>query len=363
MTRLQHNDPQYVAQHFEPSRLTLAREYKSSTRADVAAMVGKTTSALSQIESGNIRPDSSTVAKLALALGVPVGFFASTPRVPKMELDACHFRSLRSASQYKRRQALAAAQMICEVMKVYEAEGVGFPAEQLSSFKQAISSTKLTPEEIANEFRAYFELGWGPLTNVIGMVEYFGVTVLPLDRNHREIDAFSTWSEGRPIMFLVTQDKPASRTHFDAAHELGHLIMHDQAQPGDATIEDEANRFASALLLPQRTFSKECPSYFTMSAFRKLKRRWHVSIAGCIFRAHQLGLITKNSQRNGFIKLSKAGWRKNEPDEWELQQPQALAIAIKRKAHTLSLKQLAASIPLHEPMLEDLLGGIQVDVA
>lgn len=45
-----------------------------------------------------------------------------------------------------------------------------------------------------------------------------------------EIDAFSLWRDDRPYIFLNTS-KSAERSRFDAAHELGHLVLHRQGTP------------------------------------------------------------------------------------------------------------------------------------
>src|SRR5690242_7469855 len=108
----------HLAAHlFHPPRLTLARELRGMTRAELAERVGKSAAAIGQFEGGAkvpCRPDPRTLAALALALGVPVGFFTRrTPGKP-LEVDACHFRSLRSASQRERRKLLARGSLLCE---------------------------------------------------------------------------------------------------------------------------------------------------------------------------------------------------------------------------------------------------------
>ncbi len=75
------------------------------------------------------------------------------------------------------------------------------------------------------------------------------------------------------MMFLL-RNKAWSRTRFDAAHELGHLVMHVDANPGSIDLESEANRFAAAFLLPKETFARECPNWLDWKLLRELKTRW-----------------------------------------------------------------------------------------
>src|SRR4051812_7287700 len=111
----------YSAAHlFDAARLTLARELRAFTKAELADKVEKSASAISQFEGGRIRPDVQTIHRFALALGVPVSFFARRPGGSIIALDACHFRSLRSASQRDRRRLLAAGSLLCDLVSILE---------------------------------------------------------------------------------------------------------------------------------------------------------------------------------------------------------------------------------------------------
>ena len=106
MTTSKSDSPQYALDRYDPQRITFARELRGFTKKEVAESIQKSSSAISQIERGVIRPDLETFVSLSFALKVPPSFFISrnTPVKP-IELAACHFRSLRSASQALRRQS------------------------------------------------------------------------------------------------------------------------------------------------------------------------------------------------------------------------------------------------------------------
>ena len=55
---------------------------------------------------------------------------------------------------------------------------------------------------------------------MLHVLEAKGVRVFSLAENTRNVDAFSSWREERPFVFLNMQ-KTAERSRFDAAHELG----------------------------------------------------------------------------------------------------------------------------------------------
>jgi len=60
--------------------------------------------------------------------------------------------------------------------------------------------------------------------------------------------------------FLNTM-KTAERGRFDAAHELGHLVIHGQGRDlTSVRAEQEANEFASAFLMPRESVTAHMPA-------------------------------------------------------------------------------------------------------
>lgn len=301
-----------AAHHFIPERLTIARELQGLTKKDLAERVGKTPSAISQFEAG-LRPDASTVGQLALTLGVPPAFFAEEDGPRRIALDACHFRSLRSARQRDRRQVLGQGALLCRLVDVIE-ERYELPREQVSTVEQPVRSME-DIEQAATQVRRAWGLGLGPIPNVVGLLESRGVLVFLIDQDCAQVDAFSVWHGQRPCVFLGTGKGSTSRTRLDAAHELGHLVMHDDVSPGSPELERQANRFGAAFLLPRESFARECPRRLSIPKFLALKKRWGVSQAALFVRARELGLLSEASYRRGFMYLNKTGQRRQERGE------------------------------------------------
>lgn len=304
----------HLAAHmFVPERLTLARELRGCTKAEVAERVSKTAAAIGQFENGRARPDAQTLASIALALGVPVGFFARQQAASLMSIDACHFRSLRSASQRERKRLLATGSLLCDVLGFLD-HHVELPAEQVT----AVAASVQTIEEIeicATHVRKSWGMGLGPIPNMVKLLESKGTLVAFIPNDCEEVDAFSAWHEGRPLVFLVRHKGSTSRTRFDAAHELGHLVMHADVVAGSPELERQANRFAGAFLLPRDSFLRECPRSLNWPLFHELKQRWKVSLAALVKRAHDLECISEASYRRAFVHLNQTGARRSEPHE------------------------------------------------
>lgn len=68
-------------------------------------------------------------------------------------------------------------------------------------------------------------------------------------------------------------------------HEVGHLVMHGSSRPKE--MESQANRFATAVLIPRAAFWREFPKQhyrFDWAGLTAMKRRWGVSIQAIVRR-------------------------------------------------------------------------------
>lgn len=341
------NDIHLAAHLFRPERLTLARELRGLTKTSLAEQIQKTPAAVSQFESGRARPEPGTLAALALALRVPAGFFARAGGREPVPTESAYFRSLRSTTQSRRRQLLSRAVLACELVDLLEAE-VEFPPATVPQ----VTAPPRTPEDIegvAEDVRSAWDLGLGPIRNLVALLESRGILVLKLSQEETDVDAFSVRSRQRPLVFLVMAKDSTSRTRMDGAHELGHLVMHHDAAPGSTAMEREANRFASAFLFPREHFLNEGPRSLNWGLMWDLKRRWGVSVAAIIRRAFDLGMIGEATYRRGFMHLNKTRQRKREDHEPPAEEPTLL-----RDSLGLVDIPLAAELGVHS--LADILG-------
>ena len=100
--------------------------------------------------------------------------------------------------------------------------------------------------------------------NMVHLFEAKGVRVFSLVEDTRTVDAFSVWRGTRPFAFLNTI-KTGEHGRFDAAHELGHLVLHRHGGPSGRRAEDEANRFASSFLMPAADVIARLPRIHTLN--------------------------------------------------------------------------------------------------
>jgi len=152
---------------------------------------------------------------------------------------------------------------------------------------------------------------------MVKLLESKGVRVFSLSENTKAVDAFSCWRNDTPYIFLNTF-KSAERSRFDAAHELGHLVLHKHGGPRPTrAAEQEANSFASSFLMPSADVNARIPYVSALDQLVTAKRHWRVSVAALTYRIHKLGKISDWQYRHLCIQMSKRGYMDAEPNSIE----------------------------------------------
>jgi Zn-dependent peptidase ImmA (M78 family)/transcriptional regulator with XRE-family HTH domain len=350
-----------VAPIFDGQRLTLAREANGYLKSDLARKVDVTPAAIGQFESGVSKPSAATLAQLAMVLRFPVEFFAFTgERHPRPTIDGTFFRSLRSARQTERQKAVAHAALVWEVVKRLE-DLVELPPLDVPSDLHVGPSTALDEiEEVAEEVRRRWNLDDGPVPHVVRHIELHGIVVTRYLVGSERVDAFSAPFAERPIIVLGDDKGQFDRSRLDAAHELGHLVMHPDPQPGDRTLENQAQRFGAAFLLPRDAILDKLPrGPVNWMQMVTLKREWGVSVQALLYRSRTLGTLDDASYENAMKTMSRRGWRKNEPGYLgSPEQPTLLSKALEALSTTgFTLADLSALTRLSEATLKTIVGA------
>lgn len=299
---------------FNSQRFALARKRRGMKKKELAHEIGVTERSVTGYESGTQEPEPGTLAKISKTLRFPEAFFfGGDPEIPTP--DIASFRSLSKMTSALRDSALGAGAVALLLNDWIEAR-FELPIPNVPDLGSDVrgSSTDVEGAEAAAEMlRAHWDLGEQPIKNLITLLESKGVRVYSLAIDAKEVDAFSMWYGGRPFMFLNTF-KSAERCRFDAAHELGHLVMHQHAHPQGPDLEREANAFASAFLMPRASVLSMAPRSITIKSLIKYKKIWSVSVAALNYRLHNLGLSTEWTYRTLCIQIAQEGYRQNEPE-------------------------------------------------
>jgi len=176
---------------------------------------------------------------------------------------------------------------------------------KLSRAMEFLTSTLMstrTRNEWLDSLRAYWEIPSGPIDNLTDLVEQAGVIVVHSSLGESVVSGVTFAVSGLPPLVVLNEEQPADRLRFTLAHELGHLVMHKFPTPN---MEDEANAFAGALLMPANDirpyFAGRRIDFLLLAA---LKLEWKVAMQSLLMRARSLGMVTPKQERYLWQQLS-----------------------------------------------------------
>jgi Zn-dependent peptidase ImmA (M78 family)/DNA-binding XRE family transcriptional regulator len=284
---------------FNPARLTVARLRRKFSKKALAEALGFEEKTIRRFENEAFVPPPETLAAIARVLDFPEEFFFGHD-MDELPIDAASFRSLKAMLARERNAALAAGS-IAFLFDDWISKQFGLPEPDLPDLKEDI-----TPESAAKLVRQMWSLGDRPIKNMVHQLEAKGVRVFSLCENTKSVDAFSVWRRSVPYVFLNTF-KTAERSRYDAAHELGHLVLHKHGGPsgGGNDAELQANNFASAFLMPRADVLAKIPRVTSLNQIVQAKNIWHVSVAALNYRLHKLEITTDWQYRTFSIQISQ----------------------------------------------------------
>lgn len=311
---------------FVASRLREAREARALTGIALAEMVGVSRQAISNYEIGRGSPRPEVLRKISDVLNVPPHRFSMPTHTS--ESKTLFFRSMSAATKTARSRAHARYRWLREIVDELS-QYVEFPAVNFPNFDVPSDPSQLSSDDIeryAMEARRFWGMGDAPISNVVWLLENNGAIVARDQLASDTLDAFSEFvqDEQRPYVVLGADKASALRSRFDAAHELGHLILHknvDRSRLASTLdfkrIEDQAHWFAGAFLLPAKTFTQELYC-LTMDTLKGLSLKWKVSMGAMIKRAANLEIISEEKAQRLWIQRSRLGYNKKEPLDGQL---------------------------------------------
>jgi Zn-dependent peptidase ImmA (M78 family)/transcriptional regulator with XRE-family HTH domain len=308
--------------NFNGERLKKARTYRGITVAELAEKINCQRQTVSMYENNKSNPiDDDVIKRISKELGFPVKFFLENGT--QIITGSTYFRALLTTNKKYRAEQVQKMEFLAEIY---------FFLQEYIEFPQLIlpDCTDKTPEEAALLLRETWKLGLKPIENIIYEVEQRGILVTTFSTPTDDIDAFSQMMtiSGKPFYMIGYSNNKtsAARIHFDIAHELGHICLHEWSEDVEALEkqdfkkrEEEAHRFASAFLLPKETYKIDAlRTALRIPDYTQLKRKWKVSIQAMIRRSYSLGIISMDDYQMMIRTLQRRGLRKEEPLDDEL---------------------------------------------
>jgi len=304
-------------QAFRGERLTEARLARGLFKKSLADMLGVSKTAISRYEDGQDKPLKERLTAIADVLGFPEEFFLKMGW--REELEPVFWRSRATESKHAREMTEQRMKWICEAFSFLEGEvnfpSINFPKLSLPEDFRMISAEMI--ETAAENLREFWNLKNRPIPDVVLALENAGIPVVTLEIPSDKQDGFCFYSPAlrRHFVGINTYNVSCARARYDAAHELGHCILHRNVttqQERDPLlnkiIEQQAFRFAGAFLFPRESFLSEV-GYPSLDYFCDLKKKWGMSIAAMIFRASDLGVIEAAERTLLYQNLARRRWR------------------------------------------------------
>ena len=169
---------------------------------------------------------------------------------------------------------------------------------------------------VANELRKKWNLGDGPISQPMVMLEEHGVKVIEVEEDPELFDGTSTIVEGLPVVVLNKCEsfRPESKHTFSPErrnltlfHELGHQIMNIPDDVSDKEKENLCNVFANEMLIPSKTFLNifgKKRQAITIVELKDVQLNYGISARALMMKAHQLGVINKSRYVGFCIKMN-----------------------------------------------------------
>jgi Zn-dependent peptidase ImmA (M78 family)/DNA-binding XRE family transcriptional regulator len=355
-----------VNSFISPDRIKYARESRGYSGAELAKLLGVTKQMISQYEVGSSEPSSTTLFKLVDTLKYPLTYYKKSINHYDESMPT-FFRSRKSTPVKIKKAAKIMVYQFWDIDN-YIRKYINFPdiSDELNQFADKKKYSLKEIEDITVNLRQFWNLGLGPIVNLSAVLQEKGCIISSMHIRDKKIDAFSKRSPGGiPYIFLGSENQSAVRLRFDLAHELGHLVLHRNYVEEDLnddelynSVEDEANYFAAAFLLPKETFSKDVYSS-SINHFLLLKKKWRASISCMINRCINLALLSDNQIQYLKNQMTEKFYWRHEPfdDIWEPEKPflykQAINLLINSKILTIS--EFLENVALSAEELEDML--------
>ena len=303
---------------------------------------------LSKYERGGSTPKSKLLQKLSKIYDLKVTYFfdSDDPRI-----EWVGFRKHSTLGKgYQDRIRLTAEKSALLFSDFYKDLNIVPP--KVKPHKWKVNSYE-DVENTAKQFRVELGVGDSRIDSLTTAIEDYNGIVIQYGDKTDKVDGLSGWTSNNYPVVVVNKYRPTDRKRLNLAHELGHLYLSIPDNISEKDKERFCHRFAASLLVPASVAYKELGEKrrrLSLTELVLLKSKYGLSVQAWIIRAFDLGIITNSQYKSLFVKLSKSGWRKNEPGEF-------IGSEEPVRMRNLILRALSEGI-ITEERAEELLPGI-----
>jgi Zn-dependent peptidase ImmA (M78 family)/transcriptional regulator with XRE-family HTH domain len=309
---------------FNFKMLTLARESRGLTQAELSDKTKTDPSNLSRFEVGKASPSEDILKKYAKVLNYPIDFFYQ--QGPVTPISDFFYRK-RITIPAKEKSKLEAQVEIIRFVYNILLKSVSIPDIK---FPTVSISKRFTASDAAMLTREYFGIKKGPITDLISTLEKRGIAVILINSESEKFDGMTVYTDSNHPIIILNKNRTNDRLRFTICHELAHQVehlpfrygfeMYERLKDNPDALEIEADSFAAEFLMPSSEIRNELIN-LTYGKLSQLKAYWQVSKKALIYRAKTLKSINDVKYKNLLIELSRHGERVQESFDVELDKP------------------------------------------
>lgn len=293
---------------FNGKKLKNARVYRGKT-IDVLANETKINKKdILAFESDKYKPTLENEMKLANALNFPKDYFNQSD-ANNVVVENTHIRTestLPRVDDIAFKEKLVMTHRLLKFIQGY----ISFPEMNLP--KNLNRNDDI--EDLAEKVRNYFNLGDGPIGNMVSLLEINGIFISATNIDKKGALAFSQKQsidkESRYFISLGNDRKSAPIRNYDLAYELAYIVSTETNIQSKKFSKDE---FACAFLMPRESFLTDLEGVHELEDYIELKKKWIVPVWAMILRGYQLGKVSYKKYMYLMNEMDKKGWSKKEP--------------------------------------------------
>ena len=263
--------------------------------------------AISKYEAGKMKPNSSVLISLAMALDVDVDYFF---RPFSFDVDEFKVSFRKKADTSVKDINALKIQIQDDVERYLEVEEI--LQKEIVPLPKYIGDTLSTSRqmrELAIKLRSDWKLGNDAIANVQDVLESKGVKVIFVEAPSGFDGVSGIVNDKHYIVILNKCLEHVERRRFTAMHELGHLLYNERMS-SNLTLRDKeklCNAFASEMLLPTYTLKQLFTpnEKISLSELRMLQMSYGISIDAIMHKLLELDIISESKYKAFCIRKNR----------------------------------------------------------
>lgn len=328
--------------------ITLAREARGYSQADLAEVSGVSRQSISRFELDDLQLSEGFIKNITGALKFSDSLYYNQAEV----LPPAMYRKRDNVPAKLLAKTNALINVYCfGIGRLLHA--IDYKIRSVPSYPTSIPDKSRESAEIAAAFtRKMWNPKGGVITNLTKVLEENGFLTLPVDFETERIDSRSVLIDDKYPVIFYNKKLLGDRLRFTLAYELGHIIMHTRNPLTRWDDSHEANIFAAEFLMPKEEILKDLDNDLDVEKLAVLKSKWLVSMHALLYRAEDLKVITENQKRYIINRFNQLQIRRREPKELDvaIERGQLLRDLITkyRSKQKMNVKQIAEFFYMNE---------------